>query len=116
MIRALIAAIALLGAAVAQSQTLETPNYVVEITCQSKEYEVGCSHVTYKGTNKKSGQSISLSGKQLMKLCADGVTPCHSLGYEFNSGNTRYVVTEGGELIVSKNNSIILDEKGVWKE
>ena len=100
----------------AHSQTLETANYVVEINCQTKEYNVGCDSVSYKGTNKKTGQSISLSGKQLMKLCADGTTPCHSLGYEFMNGQIRYFVTEGGELIVSNGNTTLLDEKGTWKD
>lgn len=100
----------------AMGQTLETAHFMITINCQSHEYEVGCSQATYQGANKKTGLTIHLNGKQIMQLCADGITPCHSLGYEFFQGNTRYFVSEGGQLLVTQGTRVLVDERGVWKE
>lgn len=102
--------------ATATGRTLQTPHFVIAIICQGAKYEVGCMRVLYQGTNKNSGQSIRLYGKQLMSMCADGVTPCHSLGYEFNNENTRYFISEGGQLIVSQGKHIIVKEVGIWQD
>jgi len=98
------------------SHTLDTPDFTITITCQQKEYEVGCDSAIYEGISKKTGNKINLQGKQLMKLCADGVTPCHSLGYEFYNGNIRYLVTDDGELIVSQGDEILLQQAGHWSD
>jgi hypothetical protein len=98
------------------SRTLQTPHFVISVTCQGANYEVGCARVLYQGTNKNTGQSIRIYGKQLMLMCADGVTPCHSLGYEFNNQNTRYFISESGQLIVSQGKRIIVKEMGVWHD
>jgi hypothetical protein len=96
------------------AQTLSTPHYNIVITCQGPEYEVGCSKVSYQGTNKKTGSTIKLEGKQIMKMCADGVTPCHSLGYQFTNGTVVYIVSEEGQLRIKDGSKVLLDESGKW--
>ncbi|MBW4582384.1 MAG: hypothetical protein KME42_22680 [Tildeniella nuda ZEHNDER 1965/U140] len=97
------------------AETLDTPNFKVEITTQCQEGVVGCDKVIYQGTNKRTGKSLKLSGKQIMSLCADGVTPCHSLGYEFRNGRYVYIVSEDGRLSVSEDKKVIVNELGTWK-
>lgn len=96
--------------------TLETPSFTIEIALQCEEGVVGCDKVSYKGTSKKTGKTIELSGKQLMKMCSDGVTPCHSLGYQFKSGNTVYFVSDDGRLTVTQGKKVIVNEQGKWKD
>lgn len=98
------------------ADTLDTEHFTITITCQTQEYEVGCASVTYNGVSKKTGEQINLQGKQIMQLCADGVTPCHSLGYEFTNGPTRYLVSEGGQLTVQQGNKVLLSETGRWTD
>lgn len=94
---------------------LETSSFQVEITPHCQEGVVGCDNVTYRGTNKKTGQSITLSGKELMQICSDGVTPCQFLGYEFKNGNIVYFVSVDGHLTVSEGNKVVVDEAGKWQ-
>jgi hypothetical protein len=94
---------------------LTTPTYIIEITELCEEGVVGCSNVTYVGTNIKTSQSITLEGKAIMHMCADEVTPCHHEGYEFKNGNVSYKVTPDGALIVSRNKKVLLREHGKWQ-
>jgi hypothetical protein len=102
-------------AATASAETLQTKNFEVDIIRNCAEGEVTCDNVSYMGTNRKTGDSISLTGKTLHQLCADGVTPCHFLGYEFNNGNYRYLVTSDGTLQVYRGSELILSEQGTWQ-
>ncbi len=94
---------------------LDTPNYTVEIQQLCPEGEVQCQQVLYKGTSKVSGASIELKGKAWHSLCADGVTPCRFLGYQFNNGRIRYLVHESGLLqVMGSSGKVLLEEQGVW--
>lgn len=102
----------------ASAGTLETTNFKVKITINCAEGVVGCDRVTYRGTDKNTGKSIRLSGKQIMRICADGVTPCQSLGYEFKNGKNgeyTYFVSENGRLLVYRGKKLILNEAGKWQ-
>ena len=93
---------------------LTTPSYVIEITENCAEGEVGCNDVTYVGTSRKNQQSITLKGKANMHMCPDLVTPCSHAGYEFKNGNVVYRVTPDGALVVSRRSKVLLEEKGTW--
>jgi hypothetical protein len=99
----------------ANAQTLETNNFKVKITINCAEGVVGCDRVTYRGTDKTTGESIKLSGKQIMRMCADGITPCQSLGYEFKNGEYIYFVSENARLLVYRAKKLILNEAGKWQ-
>ena len=97
------------------AETLKTKNFIVHITRNCPEGEVLCNNVSYTGTRLKTGASIKLSGRTVYRLCADGVTPCQFLGYEFLNGDYRYLVTEGGTLKVYKQKKLLLEENGSWE-
>ena len=101
--------------AFAFAQQLDTPNYTVSIEQLCPEGEVQCQQVLYKGTSKVSGASIELKGTAWHSLCADAVTPCRFLGYQFKNGRIRYLVHESGLLqVVSSSGKVVLQEQGVW--
>lgn len=95
------------------ADTLTTPSFVIDIRgCE--EGVVSCDNVVYTGTSKKTGKSIRLHGRTLHTLCADGVTPCRFLGYEFRKGDVYYRVLEDGRLLVMQGKKILVDETGEW--
>jgi len=97
------------------AQQLDTPNYKVEIKPLCPEGEVQCQNVVYIGTSKVSGARIELKGSAWHSLCADGVTPCRFLGYQFNNGRIRYLVHESGLLqVIGSSGKVLLEEQGVW--
>jgi hypothetical protein len=98
------------------SEVLVTPSYRVTVTEHCAEGIVGCSDVSYVGVNTKTGKSIRLSGKAVMVMCADGVTPCHLGYYEFTSGAFRYSVFPNGRLTVEKGGKLQLTESGNWQQ
>lgn len=95
-----------------QVAKLETPNYLIRIEVNCPEGEVACDRVTYTGKSKKTGRELTLLGRTVHTLCADGVTPCRFVGYQFRNGTTTYLVTEEGELIVRDGGKVIIDERG----
>jgi hypothetical protein len=105
----------LLFAGETYASTLTTPSYTIQIKVNCEEGNVTCDNVTYVGTSKKTGQSITLRGKTKHAMCADGVTPCHFQGYEFWNGKTYYRVLEDGSLLVMQGKKVLLQEKGSWE-
>ena len=99
----------------ALADTLKTKDFRVTITNNCQEGEVVCNNVTYKGVNVNTNASIQLRGKTVHTLCADGVTPCRFVGYQFSNGNYRYLVTEQGSLQVYQNGKIVLNQRGTWE-
>jgi hypothetical protein len=85
------------------------------IGCNRVKGIVGCDRVTDQGTDKNTGKSLKLSGRQIMSMCADGVTPCQSLGYEFANCDCIYFVSEDGRLSVYQGKKLILNEAGGWQ-
>jgi hypothetical protein len=98
----------------ASASTLTTPSFVIQIKVNCAEGNVTCEDVTYVGTSRKSGKTITLRGKTKQRMCADGVTPCQFLGYEFKNGATYYRVLEDGNLLVMQREKVLLEEKGEW--
>lgn len=106
----------ILDAQISLAGTLTTKNYIVEITRNCEEGVVSCDNVTYRGISKQTGKAITLKGSTKHTTCADGITPCRFLGYEFKSGNITYLVLESGLLQVLKGKSkVLLEERGKWK-
>jgi len=95
--------------------TLTTPSYVIEIQVHCEEGVVVCDDVAYRGVSRKTGMRINLHGKTLHSWCADGVTPCQFIGYEFRNKDVYYQVEDEGHLIVMRGKQILVDEKGDWK-
>jgi hypothetical protein len=115
MIRLLILPALLFCAASSWASTLTTPSFTVNIKAQCAEGNVTCDKVSYVGISKKTGKSIILRGKTVHSMCADGVTPCRFLGYEFRNGGTYYRVSEDGNLLVTQGKKVLVSEKGRWR-
>jgi hypothetical protein len=96
----------------ALADTLKTKNFNVKITRNCPEGYVTCNDVTYYGRHRKTNASIYLTGKTIHNNCADGVTPCQFLGYEFRNQQYLYRVTADGKLQVYKGRKLILEERG----
>lgn len=97
------------------ARTLTTPSFIIRIEVHCGEGNVTCDDVTYIGTSKKTGESIKLRGKTKHSMCADRVTPCGFQGYEFWNGQTCYRVLENGDLSVTRQNKVLVQERGRWK-
>jgi hypothetical protein len=95
--------------------SLETPSYTITVESRCPEGWVTCDDVKYVGTSKKTGKSITLTGKTVHTMGADGVTPAHFLGYVFKNGRTTYFVSEDGQFRVTRSSKVLVDETGVWK-
>jgi hypothetical protein len=103
-----------------RAQTLLTDNYQVNIKVQCPEGNVTCDKVRYAGTNRKTGKTIELTGRTVHTTCADGITPCRFLGYQFRNGAVTYSVWEradgdGATLAVSQGSRVLLEERGTWQ-
>ena len=68
-----------------------------------------------KSTNKRTNAVIALVGGTLHTMDSDGVTPNRFTGYWFVNGTTSYHVDESGLLTVTRNDEVIVEEKGVWE-
>jgi len=96
-------------------QTLETKGYRVSIVQQCEEGNVTCDDVRYTGTSKQSGKAITLRGKTMHSMAADGVTPGAFQGYVFRSGRTTYNVYADGRLLVTEGKKTLVNQRGEWK-
>lgn len=116
-IRFLLAAAALffVQSAYAEDIVLETPSFLVQIDVRCAEGNVTCDDVIYTGTSRKTGKSISVKGRTMHSMCADGVTPCRFQGYTFDNGKINYTVFEDGTLVVMNGKKTLVSEKGEWK-
>lgn len=97
------------------AQRLATESFDITIQTRCPEGVVGCDDVLYVGVHRKSGRSIRLVGRELHTRCADGVTPCRFLGYAFDNGSTRYLVSDEGRLIVRQGDRVLVEERGEWQ-
>lgn len=96
------------------ADTLTTKQFRIEIQRNCAEGNVTCNRVSYRGKDLKTGKSIRLSGKTMHTKCADGVTPCRFIGYEFRNREYRYIVTEYGNLDIYQGKKLILSQPGTW--
>ncbi len=121
----MVAAVALVaalqaGAGKVQAQTsvFKTQHYTIAVTTHCREDEMFCDNVTYKSLST-TGKSITLRGRENMRLCPDGKTPCGSLGFSFMNGDVEYHVPQidiDGDLIVRRGRNSLLTEPGQWTD
>lgn len=98
-----------------QTLKLDTPSYSVTIEVLCAEGDVSCNQVRYLGRSKKSGKAITLKGKTIHTPCADGVSPCRFLGYDFRHGKLSYFVSDDGLLRVTRGSKTLVEEAGQWQ-
>ena len=114
-VAAALPALAAAAAAAPRTQVLDTPGYTVTIEIRCPEGEVACADVGYRGVSKRSGRALTLAGHSAHVPCADGVTPCRFLGWDFANGATRYFVGADGRLLVRNGAKVLVDEAGAWR-
>ncbi len=95
---------------------LTTPSYVITIEAHCPEYETLCNHVTYFETDRKTKKTLTLNGREVHHILADGITPGHFLGYEFKNGSTNYFVGEAGEFQMTQGTNVLIEEQGAWND
>ena len=93
--------------------TLDTPSFKIRIDIRCEEGEVTCDDVRYVGKNKKTGETLELTGKTAHHIDAEG-TPTRFLGYIFKNDDVTYFLSEEGELRVTRGEKVLLKEKGTW--
>lgn len=93
--------------------TLETKSFSIAIEVRCEEGEVTCDDVKYVGTNKKTGESVELTGKTAHHMDKEG-NPGRFLGYIFKNKGVAYFLSEDGLLRVTKGDEVLLEEKGTW--
>jgi hypothetical protein len=99
----------------ARTQVLDTPGYTVRIEIRCPEGEVSCADVGYRGESKRSRRSLALAGRSVHATCADGVTPCRFLGWQFANGGYTYFVGTDGRLVVRNGDRVLVDQAGTWR-
>jgi hypothetical protein len=99
----------------AQGQVLITPNFRIEIERLCPEGYVVCNNIRYISTDRKTGSSINLMGRSHHTIGADGVTPSRFLGYIFENGEYKYIISTEGHLRILQGETVILEEKGEWQ-
>jgi hypothetical protein len=96
------------------AEVLKTPSYEIEIGSCPEGY-VSCDTIPIDVKNLKTGIASSYIGGTLHTLCADGVTPCRFLGYDFTGEIGKFHLYENGFLEVSdESGQAILSEQGHW--
>ena len=93
--------------------TLDTPSFKIKIDVRCEEGEVTCDDVKYVGKNKKTCDSLELTGKTAHHMDGDG-TPGRFLGYIFKNKGVTYFLSEEGLLRITKGDDVILQENGTW--
>jgi hypothetical protein len=93
--------------------TLDTQSFKIKIDVRCEEGEVTCDDVGYVGKNKKTGETLELTGKTAHHMDADG-TPTRFLGYVFKNEGVTYFLSEEGELRVTRGEKVLLKENGTW--
>lgn len=96
-----------------QTGTLDTASFKIKIDVRCEEGEVTCDDVKYVGKNKKTGESLELTGKTAHHMDAEG-TPGKFLGYVFKNNGVTYFLSEEGMLRVTKGDEVLLEENGTW--
>jgi hypothetical protein len=101
---------------VVYAETLITPSYKIVIGSCPEGY-VTCDNIPFEITDLKTGDISSHAGRTLHTLCADGVTPCRFLGYQFSGDTGKFYIYDNGALeIKGKSGQVILFEEGMWSE
>ena len=99
----------------AQAQRLRTENFQVTVVRNCSNEGPICDDISYVGTNLNSGEMVRLNGTTVHTICADGITPCRFMGYQFRNGQYRYLVTYEGTLEVYRGRDLLLQEQGKWE-
>lgn len=113
----ILAALSLSLVSLVNAAVLVTERFVIVIVERCAEGDVACSNVSYTGVNRKTGEAISLQGQAWVRMCADTVTPCEHIGWQFKNGEVTYRIRETPpSLEVERGGKALLRQKAVWAD
>jgi hypothetical protein len=99
----------------ANSFILETPTFIIKITESRTKNALNSPGAIYDGVSKNLGRRIVINGSETYSTSSDG-TPSHFLGWTFINSSTIYFVSAAGELKVTQGASVLVSERGQWKQ
>jgi hypothetical protein len=94
---------------------LETPTYIIKITGSRTKNALNSPGAIYDGVSKNLGRRIVINGSETYSTSSDG-SPSHFLGWTFINSSTIYFVSAAGELKVTQGASVLVSERGQWKQ
>lgn len=95
----------------ATMSTFQTASYSISVGCICPEGCVSCNNQIFTATNRQTGEVIHLKGSTRHSIGADGVTPSHFHGYEFEDGPLTYFIDNSSTLTITHDiNGVILEE------
>jgi len=104
-------------ASTVNAAVLVTEQFVVVIVERCPEGDVACNNVSYTGVNRNTGEVVSLKGQAWVRMCADTVTPCEHVGWQFKNGEYTYRVRETPpSLEVERGGKTLIQQKAVWTD
>ncbi len=112
---AIAAALALAMQPPADAAVLVTEQFVIVIVEQCPEGDVACNNVKYTGVNRSTGETLTLKGQAWVRMCADAVSPCQHIGWQFRNGDYVYRIRETPpSLIIERNGRMLIEQKATW--
>ena len=97
------------------AQTLVTDSFKIMIEYDCNEGEVTCDKIHFLINAAGSDEKKSYIGNTLHSICADGITPCTFLGYEFEAHGLKYIIYTSGTLeVINYQGKQTLLETGKW--
>lgn len=98
------------------AQTWVSNRYVIELDRQCLEGDVTCDMYEITLVDRSRGERQVMYGQTLHTVCADGVSPCRFMGYQFAGKDLRYRLYETGTLeVYDRDNKIVRSERGEWR-
>lgn len=102
-----------------QAGTLVTDAGIVHVDSLCPEGYVECDYVSLKFAGQAGSAKPSLLGSTLYSRCADGISPCRFLGYEFPKAHTTIRIYDQGDSVLieeTQNDSghIISHQSTAW--
>jgi hypothetical protein len=97
------------------SYILETPTFIIKISEVRQKNDPNSRDAIYDGVSKNLGRRIVINGSDTYSTSADG-TSSHFLGWTFVNSSTIYFVSAAGDLKVTQGASVLVSERGKWKQ
>ena len=94
--------------------TFTCPTYVVTVSHGCKEGCASCDKIGLVFTNRKTTETIRLTGSTWHHTGSNGPATGAFWGYRAKHNSKEYVVLQRGEMYVTKDTKTLLSEKGKW--
>lgn len=100
-ILALLMFVSLSSVAIARTEIVDTEFYQFEISIPCVNIHESCQHIDAVLTNKKTGVTEKLFGREKYTVCADGKSACYFEGYQLMGAGYFFSIDAQSELRIS---------------